>query len=63
MRAGATVLSAALLQWAPFGVLLFILVINTSIGFYEEKKAKDALDGLKNSQVSTVLPHKHSSRH
>lgn len=50
----ATVLAAALQQWAPFGILISILSINCAIGFYEEKKAKDALDGLKNSMVSTV---------
>jgi H+-transporting ATPase len=54
MIEAATVLSAVLAQWAPFGILIAILIINTAIGFHEEKKAKDALDGLKNSLVSTV---------
>jgi hypothetical protein len=39
---------------AAFGILISILAINTFIGFHEEKKAKDALDGLKNSMVTTV---------
>lgn len=54
MIEAATLLSAILQQWAPFGILISILTINTMIGFHEEKKAKDALDGLKNSMVSTV---------
>jgi H+-transporting ATPase len=54
MIEAATVLSAILEQWAPFIILISILIINTTIGFVEEKKAKDALDGLKNSMVSTV---------
>lgn len=54
MIEAATVLSVALLQWAPFGILLAILIINTAIGFHEEKKAKDALDGLKSEMISTV---------
>lgn len=54
MIEAATILSVALLQWAPFAILLSILIINTAIGFVEEKKAKDALDGLKNSMVTTV---------
>lgn len=54
MIEAATILSAVLKQWAPFGILIAILIINTAIGFHEEKKAKDALDGLKNSLVSTV---------
>jgi magnesium-transporting ATPase (P-type) len=54
MIEAATLLSAILKQWAPFGILISILAINTFIGFHEEKKAKDALDGLKNSMVTTV---------
>jgi H+-transporting ATPase len=54
MIQASTVLSAALQQWAPFAILLTIIVINTAIGFHEEKKAKDALDGLKSSMTSTV---------
>jgi len=54
MIQAATVLSAILQQWAPFAILLSIIIINTAIGFYEEKKAKDALDGLKNSMTTTV---------
>jgi H+-transporting ATPase len=54
MIEAATLLSAILQQWAAFGILISILAIDTFIGFHEEKKAKDALDGLKNSMVTTV---------
>lgn len=40
MIEAATIVSAILVQWACFGVLIGILFINTFIGFHEEKKAK-----------------------
>ena len=61
MIQAATVLSAVLAQWAAFSILLSIICINTAIGFHEEKKAKDALDGLKNSMVTTVPTKRNSS--
>lgn len=50
----SAVLSAILARtdpdhWVDFGILVFILVANACIGFFEEAKAESALDALKNT--------------
>jgi len=43
----AIVLSAILEDWADFAVILFLLLLNAAIGFFEEGKAESALSALK----------------
>lgn len=50
----SAVLSVVLAQkdpdhWVDFGILVFILIANACIGFFEEAKAESALDALKNT--------------
>eukprot|EP00842_Homolaphlyctis_polyrhiza_P001220 jgi/Hompol1/2099/HPOL_002181-RA len=45
----ACIVSAVLGDWADFGILLALLIINALIGFIEEAKAESALDALKNT--------------
>jgi H+-transporting ATPase len=51
----STILSAILAvtddpdHWIDFGILIFILVVNACIGYFEEAKAESALDALKNT--------------
>lgn len=51
----AAILSAVLAvkenndHWIDFGILVFILIANACIGFFEEAKAESALDALKNT--------------
>jgi len=47
----AAILSAVLQHWADLAIVLFLLVVNAIIGFYEEKNAGDAIEALK-----AVLP-------
>merc|ERR1719387_290965 len=41
-------------DWADFGIILFMLVVNALIGFHEEHKAKQSLDALKSQMTATV---------
>ncbi|KAI8849833.1 hypothetical protein BC829DRAFT_432316 [Chytridium lagenaria] len=45
----ATILSAVFEHWIDFGILLFVLIANACIGFFEEARAESALDALKNT--------------
>ena len=50
----SAILSAVLARtdpdhWIDFGILVFILIANACIGFFEEAKAESALDALKNT--------------
>ncbi|KAI8822455.1 uncharacterized protein EV422DRAFT_494864 [Fimicolochytrium jonesii] len=45
----ATVVSAIVGDWIDFGILLFVLVTNACIGYFEEAKAESALEALKNT--------------
>ncbi|TPX57101.1 H+-exporting ATPase [Powellomyces hirtus] len=45
----ATIVSAVVGDWIDFGILLVVLVVNATIGYYEEAKAESALDALKNT--------------
>jgi H+-transporting ATPase len=53
----AIVLSAILEDWVDMGVILFLLLLNAAIGFFEEGKAESALSALKKtiSQQSKVF--------
>jgi H+-transporting ATPase len=43
----AAVLSAAIAHWEDFGVIIVLLLINAVVGFYEERKAENAIELLK----------------
>ncbi|KAJ3104510.1 hypothetical protein HDU97_009123 [Phlyctochytrium planicorne] len=45
----ATILSGVFGHWIDFGILLFVLIANACIGFFEEARAESALDALKNT--------------
>jgi len=50
----AAVLSAATGDWADFGIITLMLLVNGLIGFHEEHKAKQSLDALKGEMTATV---------
>ncbi|KAF9158939.1 hypothetical protein DFQ26_007089 [Actinomortierella ambigua] len=43
----AVICSAIVGDWADFGIILTLLIVNATIGFIEESKAESALDALK----------------
>ncbi|KAF9979215.1 hypothetical protein BGZ73_004101 [Actinomortierella ambigua] len=43
----AVICSAIVGDWADFGIILTLLIVNATIGFVEESKAESALDALK----------------
>jgi H+-transporting ATPase len=43
----AAALSAAVGRWEDFGVIVFMLLINAGVGFFEEKNASEAIAALK----------------
>ncbi|KND03421.1 plasma-membrane proton-efflux P-type ATPase [Spizellomyces punctatus DAOM BR117] len=45
----AAIVCAVLGNWIDFGILVFVLIANAFIGYYEEAKAESALDALKNT--------------
>jgi len=45
----ACLLSAIFADWIDFGILLFVLIANACIGYFEEARAESALDALKNT--------------
>ncbi|KAJ3076582.1 hypothetical protein HDU98_002102 [Podochytrium sp. JEL0797] len=45
----ACILSGVFEEWIDFGILLFVLIANACIGFFEEARAESALDALKNT--------------
>ncbi|KAJ3076585.1 hypothetical protein HDU98_002105 [Podochytrium sp. JEL0797] len=45
----ACILSGVFHEWIDFGILLFVLIANACIGFFEEARAESALDALKNT--------------
>lgn len=50
----AAILAAAVQQWPDFGIIMAVLLINTTLGFYEEIKAQTSLDSLKGGLVTKV---------
>jgi H+-transporting ATPase len=50
----AALVSAVIPDWADFGIIMAMLIINALIGFHEEHKAKQSLDALKSQMTATV---------
>jgi H+-transporting ATPase len=53
----AAVLSAVIARWEDFGVVIVLLLVNAVVGFYEERKAENAIELLKQrlAPVARVL--------
>jgi H+-transporting ATPase len=43
----AAVLSAILSHWDDFGIIFILLLVNSGVGFYQERKAENAIELLK----------------
>jgi H+-transporting ATPase len=43
----AVLLSAGLREWIDFGVIIAILLLNATVGWYQEKQAADVVASLK----------------
>jgi H+-transporting ATPase len=43
----AVLLSAGLREWVDFGVIIAILLLNATVGWYQEKQAADVVASLK----------------
>ncbi len=43
----AVLLSAGLREWIDFGVIIAILMLNATVGWYQEKQAADVVASLK----------------
>jgi len=50
----AALLSGITKDWSMFAIIMFMLVVNGLIGFYEERKAQQSLDALKSQMTATV---------
>ena len=50
----ACVLALIIRDYPSFGMIVAMLVINASLGFYEEQKAQASLDGLRSKLAATV---------
>ena len=53
----AVLLSAGLREWIDFGVIIAILLLNATVGWYQEKQAADVVASLKGdiAMRSTVV--------
>ena len=47
------VLAACVQKWDDFGIILFMLVVNGLVGFYEELKARASVNALKTNIISS----------
>ena len=47
MIEAAVILSAVVRHWEDFGIILFLLLCNAVVGFWEERQAGNAIDALK----------------
>lgn len=48
----AVLLAAGLQEWIDFGVIIAILLLNATVGWYQEKQAADVVASLKGDIVS-----------
>ncbi len=51
----ACIFSAIIRHWEDFGIILFMLLINAGVGFWEEFKASNAIEALKKKLAPTAL--------
>ncbi|KAJ8599296.1 hypothetical protein CTAYLR_006801 [Chrysophaeum taylorii] len=50
----ACLLAAAVQDWEDFGIILFMVLLNACIGYYEETKAMASLDALRDELIQEV---------
>jgi H+-transporting ATPase len=50
----AAVLSGAVRHWEDFGIIMVMLVLNAGVGFFEEHKANNAIEALKQRLAPTA---------
>ncbi len=51
----ALLLSAVVSHWSDFWIILILLLVNLSVDFFQERKAKKALDVLKENLAPTAI--------
>ena len=51
----AVLLSAGLREWIDFGVIIAILLLNATVGWYQEKQAADVVASLKGDIAMRAL--------
>jgi H+-transporting ATPase len=51
----AALLSAILSHWEDFGIILVLLLVNSGVGFFQERKAENAIDLLKQRLAPNAL--------
>lgn len=51
----AAVLAAGLRDWIDFGVIIGILMLNATVGWYQEKQAADVVASLKGDIAMKAL--------
>ena len=51
----AAVLAAGLRDWIDFGVIIAILMLNATVGWYQEKRAADVVASLKGNIAMKAL--------
>jgi H+-transporting ATPase len=51
----AALLSAILSHWEDFGIILILLLVNSGVGFFQERKAENAIDLLKQRLAPNAL--------
>lgn len=54
MIEAAALLAAAIQRWEDFGIILFMLIVNAGVGFWEEFKASSAIQSLKEQLAPTA---------
>ena len=54
MIEAAVVLSAVIRHWEDFAIILFLLLVNAVVGFYQERKAETAIELLKKRLAPTA---------
>jgi H+-transporting ATPase len=64
MIEAAVIMSAAIQRWPDFGIILTLLMVNAIVGFWQEHKAGNAIELLKQrlaikARVLRVLKLKH----
>ena len=54
MIEAAVVMSAVIMHWPDFGIIIALLILNAVVGFWQEKKADNAIELLKQKLAPTA---------
>lgn len=52
----AAILSAVIAHWEDFAIIVLLLMANAVVGFFQERKADNAIELLKNSSFPMLIP-------